>query len=49
LVLRYIETPHRDTINCRFEDGAARISFMNSIAAMGPKPKDSRPDLVGRS
>jgi CubicO group peptidase (beta-lactamase class C family) len=49
LVLRYIETPHRDTITCRFEDGAARISFMNSIAAMGPKPKDSRPDLVGRS
>jgi hypothetical protein len=49
LVLRYIETPHRDTIACRFGDGAVRISFMNSIAAMGPKPKDPRPDLVGRS
>jgi len=49
LVVRYVETPHRDTIACRFEDGAVRISFMNSIAAMAAKPKDPRPDLAGRA
>ena len=45
--LRYIETPHHDTVTCRFEEGKLQIAFMNSIAGMGANPKDSRPVLLG--
>ena len=46
--LRYYETPHHDTIMCRFEDGKVTVNFMNSIAAMGSNPTDKRPVLRGR-
>lgn len=48
LLVRYIETPHHDTITCRFDGDGVEMSFMNSIAAMGTNPKDSRPVLRGR-
>ena len=47
LMLRYYETPHHDTITCRFEGDAVQITFMNSMAAMSANPKDSRPVLHG--
>jgi CubicO group peptidase (beta-lactamase class C family) len=48
MVLRYYETPHHDTVTCRFEEGKVQISFMNSMAQMSPNPNDKRPVLQGR-
>ena len=48
MMLRYYETPHHDTVTCRFDDGNVQISFMNSIAQMSPTPKDNRPVLRGK-
>jgi hypothetical protein len=47
MVLRYYETPHHDTVTCRFDNGSVQISFMNSMAQMSPTPKDKRPVLKG--
>ena len=47
LMLRYYETPHHDTVTCRFNNGQVRIGFMNSMAQMSPTPKDKRPTLQG--
>jgi hypothetical protein len=48
VMLRYYETPHHDTVTCRFEDQSVQISFMNSIAQMSPPPKDKRTVLHGK-
>ncbi|MGO8929135.1 MAG: serine hydrolase domain-containing protein [Limisphaerales bacterium] len=48
MVLRYYETPHHDTVTCRFEGDKVQISFMNSMAQMSPTPKDKRPVLQGQ-
>ena len=48
MMLRYYETPHHDTVTCRFDAGQVRIGFMNSMAQMSPTPKDKRPILQGR-
>ena len=48
MVWRYYETPHHDTVTCKFEGDQVTISFLNSIAAMSGKTKDSRPDLTGK-
>jgi CubicO group peptidase (beta-lactamase class C family) len=49
MVLRYYETPHHDTVTCRFDNGSVQISFMNSMAQMSPTPKDKRPVLRGKT
>lgn len=48
MMLRYYETPHHDTVTCRFDGGQVEIAFMNSIAAMSATPTDKRPVLIGR-
>ena len=48
MMWRYYETPHHDTVTCRFDNAAVQISFMSSIAQMNPTPKDKRPVLRGR-
>ena len=48
MVWRYYETPHHDTVTCKFEGDQVTISFLSSIAAMSGKTKDSRPDLTGK-
>jgi CubicO group peptidase (beta-lactamase class C family) len=48
MMLRYYETPHHDTVTCRFDAGQVRIGFMNSMAQMSPTPKDHRPTLQGQ-
>jgi hypothetical protein len=48
MVLRYYETPHHDTVTCRFDKEKVQISFMNSMAQMNPAPKDQRPVLQGQ-
>lgn len=46
---RFHETPHHDTVTCRFEGGGGGVSvaFLNSITAMNPQGKDAREPLVG--
>jgi len=48
ITLRYYETPHRDTVTCQFDGRQVEISFLSSIAAMAPMPRDKRPVLKGR-
>lgn len=48
MVLRYYETPHHDTVTCRFDEDKVQISFMNSMAQMSPTPKDKRPVIQGK-
>ena len=48
IALRYYETPHRDTVTCRFNGREVEISFLSSIAAMAPMPRDKRGVLRGR-
>jgi CubicO group peptidase (beta-lactamase class C family) len=47
MLLRYYETPHHDTVTCRFDGEAVRVSFLSSIAQMSGG-KDSRPTLEGK-
>ncbi len=47
-MLRYYETPHHDSITCRFDGSQVKIAFMNSMAKMSPTPKDKRPILQGQ-
>lgn len=49
ITLRYFETPHSDTLTCRFDDDMVTISLRDSITAMNPKAKDSRPLLKGKA
>jgi CubicO group peptidase (beta-lactamase class C family) len=49
MIWRYYETPHHDTVTCQFEGDKVSLSFLNSIAAMGPAPKDKRPVLQGQA
>jgi CubicO group peptidase (beta-lactamase class C family) len=48
MVLRYYETPHHDTVTCRFDEDKLHVGFMNSIAQMSPTPQDQRPVLQGQ-
>jgi len=48
MMLRYYETPHHDTVTCRFFADKVEIAFMNSITGMNPNAKDKRPILQGR-
>jgi hypothetical protein len=47
ILLRYYETPHHDTLTCRFQGDRVTIAFLSSIAQMSATPKDSRPVLQG--
>jgi len=45
---RYHETPHHDTITCRFDGDTVKVSFLSSIALKRNKPNDTRNVLAGR-
>ncbi|GAA4446546.1 hypothetical protein GCM10023189_01790 [Nibrella saemangeumensis] len=45
---RFTETPHSDTVTCRFGQDGIQIEFLNSITAMSKGQKDKRPVLQGR-
>ena len=47
MVWRYYETPHHDTVTCRFEDDKVRVEYLDSMTAMNPGRKDKRPALEG--
>jgi hypothetical protein len=48
LTWRYYETPHHDTVTCRFDGDGVEIGFMSSVAQKNAKPKDPRPVLRGK-
>jgi len=48
LTWRYYETPHSDTLTCRFEGDNVTLTFLNSITAMNPKGTDARAPLKGK-
>jgi CubicO group peptidase (beta-lactamase class C family) len=48
LTWRFIETPHHDTVTCKFDGDQVTIRFLNSIAALGGGKKDPRTDLHGK-
>jgi len=48
MLWRYFETPHHDTVTCRFDGDEVKISFLSSIAAMR-NAKDGRPELAGKA
>ncbi len=48
LTWRYYETPHHDTVTCKFDGDAVSLTFLNSLAAMNPNAKDTRAVLKGQ-
>jgi hypothetical protein len=48
VTLRFYETPHHDTVTCRFDGDKLNVSFLSSIAGMSATPRDKRPALAGR-
>ena len=45
---RFYETPHHDTVTCRFDGDKVRVEFMNSITRISPSHEEKRPALEGR-
>ena len=48
LLWRYIETPHHDSVTCKFDGDRIAIGFLSSIAKLNGKNKEGRPHLQGR-
>jgi hypothetical protein len=44
---RFFETPHHDTVTCRFDGDRVAIDFMNSVSVNLPGRKETRPTLRG--
>ncbi len=49
ITLRYYETPHSDTLTCRFDGDSLTVTLRDSLTAMNPKGKDPRPPLKGKT
>jgi hypothetical protein len=45
---RYTETPHHDTVTCRFDGERVKVEFLNSIAQLSPSRKEDRLPLEGK-
>jgi len=45
---RFIETPHHDTVTCRFNGEELKVEFMNSVTQLAASRKESRPPLTAR-
>jgi CubicO group peptidase (beta-lactamase class C family) len=45
---RFLQTPHHDTVTCRFADQDVKVEFMNSVTRNMPSRPESRPLLQGR-
>lgn len=48
LMWRYIETPHHDSVTCKFDGDQVAVSFLSSIAKLNGSAKETRPALKGR-
>jgi CubicO group peptidase (beta-lactamase class C family) len=45
---RFYETPHHDTVTCRFDADKVKVEFMNSVTQNLPTHKEKRPVLQGQ-
>lgn len=45
---RFIETPHRDTVTCRFDGDQLKVQFLSSVTQLSPSHKEDRPELLGK-
>jgi hypothetical protein len=48
MMWRFYETPHHDTVTCRFDGDRVRITFMNSVTENMPPHPETRPTLLGQ-
>jgi len=48
MIWRFIETPHHDTVTCRFEGDKVRVEFLNSLTQLSASHKEKRPAIEGR-
>ncbi len=46
---RFYETPHHDTVTCRFDGDSLKVEYLNSIAANSSSRPETRPPLIGRA
>jgi len=46
---RYYETPHHDTVTCRFDDQKITVSFLRSIVKIRSGKRDPRPVIEGHA
>jgi CubicO group peptidase (beta-lactamase class C family) len=44
---RFYETPHHDTVSCRFDGDKIRVEYLDSLAQLSASHKDKRPALEG--
>jgi CubicO group peptidase (beta-lactamase class C family) len=49
MIWRYYETPHHDTVTCRFDGNNVKIEFLNSITQLSSSHPETRPALSGRA
>ena len=45
---RFYETPHHDTVICRFDGNKLRVEFLSSVGEKMRSQRESRPTLEGR-
>jgi hypothetical protein len=45
MLWRFIETPHHDTVSCRFDGDKVKVEFLNSLTQLSPSHKEKRPAL----
>jgi CubicO group peptidase (beta-lactamase class C family) len=48
MMWRFYETPHHDSVTCRFEGEGVKVEFLNSLTKMSPARKETRPVLEAR-
>jgi hypothetical protein len=48
MIWRFIETPHHDTVTCRFDKDELKVEFMNSVTQLSPSRKETRPALMAK-
>jgi hypothetical protein len=46
---RFYETPHHDTVTCRFDADNLKVEYLNSISEISPSRPETRPPLTGRA
>jgi len=44
----FYETPHHDTVTCRFDGDKVKIEFLSSVSEKLPAHKETRPALLGQ-
>jgi hypothetical protein len=45
---RFYETPHHDTVTCKFDGDNVKVKFQSSVAGLNAARKDGRPELKGK-